>query len=85
MKAVQAYLTLGMPVDGRDDFNQGTPLIRAAEGGHPSVIRVLVRAGADLEARDTDDDTPDVYCFRRAAHYVRYIIGAWCGHKPTLS
>lgn len=57
LTAVQAYLTLGMPVDVRDETSQATALLRAAEGNHPAVLRVLAEAGADLEARDKDDDT----------------------------
>ncbi len=55
--AVRAYLALGMPVDTRDNHDQGTALIRAAEGNHPDVLGYLAEARADLEARDKDDDT----------------------------
>jgi ankyrin repeat protein len=57
LDAVRAYLALGMPIDVRDPNSQSTALIRATEGNHPDLIRLLTAAGADLEARDKDDDT----------------------------
>jgi len=57
LRAVAAYLTLGMPVNTRDPDDQGTALIRAAQGNQQELLHFLVESGADLEARDTDDDT----------------------------
>ena len=40
------------------DFDQRTPLHKAAYAGHDSVVRVLLAAGADARARDSEGNTP---------------------------
>ena len=40
------------------DFDQRTPLHKAAYVGHDSVVRVLLAAGADARARDSEGNTP---------------------------
>jgi uncharacterized protein len=49
-----ALIAAGAPVDGRPGDPE-TPLITAASYGDPEVARVLIAAGADLEARAADD------------------------------
>jgi len=50
----QALLEAGAPVDG-EPGDRETPLITAASYGDPDVARVLIAAGADVDARSTDD------------------------------
>ncbi len=50
----RALLAAGAPVDG-DPGEPETPLITAASYGDAAVARVLIEAGADLEARAADD------------------------------
>ena len=50
----RALLAAGAPVDG-EPGDPETPLITAASYGDAEVARVLVEAGADLEARAADD------------------------------
>jgi uncharacterized protein len=50
----QALLDAGAPVDGPPGTRE-TPLITAASYGDAEVARVLIGAGADLDARASDD------------------------------
>ena len=50
----RALLAAGAPVDG-DPGEPETPLITAASYGDAAVARVLIEAGADLEARAAND------------------------------
>jgi hypothetical protein len=50
----RALLEAGAPVDG-EPGDQETPLITAASYGDAEVARVLIEAGADLEARSAED------------------------------
>lgn len=56
-EVVGAYLQCGMDPDIRDEWSRATPLIKAAEGDHPEMVRMLAEMGADLDARDRDGDT----------------------------
>jgi ankyrin repeat protein len=53
-EVARVLLAAGAPVDGEPD-EQETPLITAASYGDAAVARVLIEAGADLEARAADD------------------------------
>lgn len=56
--AEQAILG-GAPIDGPDDKRfRLTPLHFAAMGNHPDVIRILLKYGATISARDPDQKTP---------------------------
>jgi uncharacterized protein len=50
----KALLDAGAPVDGQPGTRE-TPLITAASYGDAQVARVLIEAGADLDARASDD------------------------------
>ena len=49
--AVRSLLDRGVPVEGRDEHNR-IPLVAAAYGNHLEVARLLVEAGADVNAKD---------------------------------
>jgi ankyrin repeat protein len=53
-EVTRALLAAGAPVDGHPDDPE-TPLITAASYGDADVARVLIEAGADLEARAAPD------------------------------
>jgi ankyrin repeat protein len=53
-RLAQELLRAGARVNG-DDGDRETPLITAASYGDAEVARVLIEAGADLEARASDD------------------------------
>jgi ankyrin repeat protein len=56
--AVELMLDLGFPIDARGE-DGGTALHAAAYHGSAEVVRLLVRRGAHLDARDSSwDDTP---------------------------
>ncbi|HVI03608.1 MAG TPA: ankyrin repeat domain-containing protein [Enhygromyxa sp.] len=57
VEVVRAYVALGIDVNSHTDISGETPLIRAAEGNQPEVIRVLAEAGADLQGKDGGGDT----------------------------
>jgi ankyrin repeat protein len=57
LEAVRAYLALGIDPNSHAEISGETPLIRAAEGDQPDVIRVLSVCGADLQGRDSGGDT----------------------------
>ena len=56
----QALLAAGAPVDARDSFGN-TPLWRAVfafRGGEPTLIRMLLDAGADPDSKNLSDRSP---------------------------
>lgn len=54
---VAAYLQLGMSPNIHENISKETPLIRAAEGNHSDIVRLLAKYGADLEGKDSPGDT----------------------------
>ncbi|MFO7565880.1 MAG: ankyrin repeat domain-containing protein [Enhygromyxa sp.] len=57
LAAVRAYVALGVDIESHADISKETPLIRAAEGDQPEVVRILAAAGVDLQGRDRGGDT----------------------------
>jgi ankyrin repeat protein len=52
-EAAKALLARGAKVDAGDTWRGQTPLMWAAAQGHAAMVRVLVEAGADVNARST--------------------------------
>jgi ankyrin repeat protein len=57
VEAVRAYVALGINIESHTDISGETPLIRAAEGNQPEVVRILAKAGVNLQGRDGGGDT----------------------------
>lgn len=65
----QLLLDYGIMPEGAASNHQGqTPLHLACHFGHFSVVRLLVKAGADLSATDHEGNTP-LHCAALARHY----------------
>jgi ankyrin len=58
-EAVETLLELGATVDQRDSYYEQTALMFAARAGFTDIARLLMQAGADIEARTRLDDEPD--------------------------
>ncbi len=58
---IRKLLDRGAEVDARDE-DQGTPLMRAAEGDNKKVARLLLERGADIHARDEEGKTALMHC-----------------------
>lgn len=58
---VQALISAGADVNLKNQFFEQTPLHCAARSGSLLVIKELIKAGADINARDVNKDTPLTY------------------------
>lgn len=54
--AVAALLAAGAAVDAMDEENEHTPLFHTAEGGQVECLRLLLKAGADIEKKACGSD-----------------------------
>lgn len=72
---VRNFMRWGVDMEQPDPKSGGTPLIVAATYGHLGVVRLLVEAGADLEAYDYEGFTALVNATTAAQpHVVQYLI-----------
>lgn len=53
-----ALLKLGIPVNGKTNSEEITPLCVASINGYADIVDLLIANGADVEAQDEDGDTP---------------------------
>ncbi|PYH79199.1 ankyrin [Aspergillus uvarum CBS 121591] len=88
------YLPRKGDVDFPADGLRRTPLIGVAEMGRLPVVRCLVDAGANLETRDNDDQTPLAHAARTGHHeVVEFLLsrgadpnaGSYSGTAPPIS
>ena len=56
-KLIEFLLELGAPPDGLPNYFDGTPLHEAALKNNTFIIQLLLDRGADINARDTNDQT----------------------------
>ena len=56
-EAAEALCAHGAELDTRDDINQSTPLMYAADEGHPKICAMLLALGADPSLKDEDGRT----------------------------
>lgn len=57
VKAVEFFLDNGVPIEARDE-DRSTPLITAAAYGETDVVRLLLKRGADIQAKDKYGNAP---------------------------
>ena len=65
METVQHLLSLGVSVDVRGGSQNETPLLYASSMGSIEMATILLKHGADINARDEDNQT----CLHTAAYY----------------
>jgi ankyrin repeat protein len=58
LETVVALLSHGATVDGWDPQHDATPLLMAVFRGQPEAIRLLLDAGADVNVRGSEGDSP---------------------------
>lgn len=68
-EATELAIQAGAPLEIRDECGR-TPLLRAAELGNTGVARLLIEAGADLHAVDTDEHSLLHHAILHATFYT---------------
>jgi ankyrin repeat protein len=58
IRLAERLIGMGASIAPRDRLSRETPLHRAAAWSTPDMVRLLIRAGAPLDARDWDGETP---------------------------
>ena len=56
--AVKQHLAAGTDVNAKDDFIGMTILQSAALGGQKEIVELLIAAGADVNVKNIDSETP---------------------------
>jgi hypothetical protein len=81
IEKVQKYIQDDPRMATSGDENGYTAIHAAAAYGHQQLIQILLEAGADLHARDSDGDTPLHHCDDPATAAFLVSLGA----SPTIS
>ncbi|MBS0199454.1 MAG: ankyrin repeat domain-containing protein [Proteobacteria bacterium] len=68
-QAIRTALSEGAHIDGRDGQGR-TALLIATHGNHVDAARVLVDAGADVNAKDAIQDSPYLYAGARGLNEI---------------
>ena len=79
---VRTLLKAGARVDARDERNGQTALHWAARGGRAGAIELLIAAGADLLAEDSDGLTPEAIALRSGHQALARDLGAKAANRP---
>lgn len=84
-ETVKQMLELGMPVDTRQSSDdRETALILAAGNGYAEIVRILLAAGADINAIDKDRETALIDASKHGhLEVVQYLLGHEV--KPDLT
>lgn len=60
---IERYLNRGIPVDIRDEYGN-TMLVTACQNNNKRMAKLLLRRGANINARNYRGNTPLHYCFQ---------------------
>lgn len=72
-KELKRLIKKGVDIDPRTP-RQKTPLMLAAYGGEPNKVKILVEAGADLNAQDLDGNTPLHHAIPSSNKAVEFLV-----------
>lgn len=75
--AVEQHIRAGTDINAKEDLSGSTPLVVATTFGKVEVVRILIEAGADLEARNNSGGTAlHVGCFCCQPEAVELLLNA---------
>jgi ankyrin repeat protein len=74
-KVVQKLIENGADVNWKNSRNGWTSLMHASRNGHESVVKLLIGAGADIDARDNDGMTSLIHAIQNVHESVVKPLG----------